>query len=347
MVEALKKGEFDFHEERTAKVWIKDYDIPAVRDGWLVKEVLPDNRPSGVQAFFFNTRLPKFQDRRVREALSHAFDFGWANAHFFFDLYERMKSFFENSELAARGLPSQEELAILEPYRGSVPEEVYTTEFVPPATDGSGNNRDNLRKALALLKEAGWITRDGALVNKATGEPMSVEFLYWEPTFERIYAAFSSSLEKLGVGVKLRLVDRTQYEERLDTFDFEVTTLRYVFDLSPGADLNDSFGSAAADQVGSSNAAGIKDPVVNALMAEIAAATDRPSLIAAARALDRVLLWGHYMIPQWFSGAHRLVYWNKFGRPAVKPRFALGVIDTWWVDQEKDDALRAYREGQA
>ena len=325
LVEALKAGEYDFHEEFTSKVWATQYDIPAVEEGWLVKDVLPDNTPSGVQAFFINTRLPKFQDRRVREALSYVFDFEWLNKNQFFGIYDRMASYFENSDLAARGLPSQAELAILEPHRGAVPEEVFTTEFVPPSTDGSGNNRRNLRSARALLKEAGWITRDGALVNEATGEPMTIEFLYFEPTFERIYAVFARRLERLGVGVTLRLVDSVSYEERMKSHDFEITTLRFVFNLSPGAELNANFATATADQVGSSNAAGIKDPVVDALIAEVVGATDRATLVAAARALDRVLLWGHYMIPQWYKGAHHLVYWDKFGRPALKPRYARGL----------------------
>ena len=347
LVEALKAGEYDLHEEFTSKVWATQYDIPAVEEGWLVKDVLKDNTPSGVQAFFFNTRLPKFQDRRVREAFAYAFDFEWLNKNQFYGLYERMASYFENSELAARGLPSAAELALLEPHRGAIPEEVFTTPFVPPATDGSGNNRRNLRAARTLLADAGWITRDGALVNEATGEPMTVEFLYFEPTFERIYAVFARSLERLGVGVNLRLVDGAQYEERLKTHDFEITTIRFVFSLSPGVELNSYFASATVDQVGSFNIPGIKDPVVDALIAAVAAATDRDALIAAARALDRVLLWGHYMVPQWYKGAHHLVYWNKFARPAVKPRYARGIIDTWWVDGEKDDALRAYREGAA
>ncbi len=347
LVEALKAGEFDFHEEFTSKVWVTGYDIAAVDEGWLVKDVLKDNTPSGVQAFFLNTRLPKFQDRRVREALSYVFDFEWLNKNQFYGLYDRMASYFENSELAARGLPSEAELALLEPHRSAVPEEVFTKAFVPPATDGSGNNRRNLRTARAMLEEAGWVTRDGTLVNAATGEPMTVEFLYFAPTFERIYAAFARSLERLGIAATLRLVDGAQYEERLKTHDFEITTLRFSFSLSPGAELNVFFGSATADRVGSFNMAGIKDPVVDALIGEVTAATDRESLIAAARALDRVLLWGHYMIPQWYKGAHHLVYWNKFDRPALKPRYARGVVDTWWVDREKDAALKAWREGAA
>ena len=347
MVEALKSGEFDFHEEYTSKVWATGYDISAVEEGWLVKDTLEDNTPSGVQAFFINTRLPKFQDRRVREALAHAFDFEWLNKNQFYGLYDRMASYFENSELAARGLPSAAELALLEPYRGAVPEEVFTSEFVPPSTDGSGNNRGNLRAARALLEQAGWVTRDGALVNAASGEAMTIEFLYFEPTFERIYAAFGRSLERLGVAVTLRLVDSASYEERLKTHDFDITTRRFVFSLSPGAELNFFFASATADQVGSPNSAGIKDPVVDSLIARVVGARDRPGLLAAARALDRVLLWGHYMIPQWYKGAHNLVYWDKFARPALKPRYARGVIDTWWIDREKDAALTGYRDGSS
>ena len=347
MVEALKAGEFDFHEEYTSKVWATGYDISAVEEGWLIKDTLEDNTPSGVQAFFINTRLPKFQDRRVREALAHAFDFEWLNKNQFYGLYDRMASYFENSELAARGLPSAAELALLEPYRGAVPEEVFTSEFVPPSTDGSGNNRGNLRAARALLEQAGWVTRDGALVNAASGEAMIIEFLYFEPTFERIYAAFGRSLERLGVAVTLRLVDSASYEERLKTHDFDITTRRFVFSLSPGAELNFFFASATADQVGSPNSAGIKDPVVDSLVAQVVGARDRPGLLAAARALDRVLLWGHYMIPQWYKGAHNLVYWDKFARPALKPRYARGVIDTWWIDREKDAALTGYREGSS
>ena len=347
LVEALKAGEYDFHEEFTSKVWATGYDISAVEEGWLVKDVLEDNTPSGVQAFFINTRLPKFRDRRVREALAYAFDFEWLNKNQFYGTYDRMASYFENSELAARDLPSEAERALLEPHRDALPEEVFTQAFVPPATDGSGNNRRNLRAARALLQDAGWVTREGALVNAASGEPMTIEFLYFEPTFERIYGAFGRSLERLGVSVTLRLVDGAQYEERLKTHDFEVTTLRFSFSLSPGAELHGFFSSATADQAGSPNAAGIKDPVVDALIDEVVAARDREGLVTAARALDRVLLSGHYMIPQWYKGAHHLVYWNKFGRPQVKPRYARGVIDTWWVDREKDDALRAFREGTA
>lgn len=346
IVEALKAGEFDFHEEFTSKTWATAYDIPAVAEGRLIREVLPDNTPSGVQAYFINTRLPKFRDRRVREALSYVFDFEWLNENLFYGLYERMKSYFENSDLAARGLPSEAELAFLEPHRGAVPVEVFTKAFAPPRTDGSGNNRRNLRSARTLFAEAGWALADGRLVHRETGEAMEIEFLYFEPTFERVIAPFARNLKRVGIEATLRLVDGPQYENRLKEHDFDITTRRFVLSLSPGAELNAYFASDTADRAGSLNSSGIEDPVVDTLIAEIVAATDRPTLTAAVRALDRVLLWGHYIVPQWFKGTHHLVYWDKFGRPAVKPRYALGVADTWWVDREKEAALAAHREGR-
>ena len=346
IVEALKAGEFDFHEEFTSKTWATAYDIPAVAEGRLIREVLPDNTPSGVQAYFINTRLPKFRDRRVREALSYVFDFEWLNENLFYGLYERMKSYFENSDLAARGLPSEAELAFLEPHRGAVPAEVFTKAFAPPRTDGSGNNRRNLRRARTLFAEAGWELADGRLVHRETGEAMEIEFLYFEPTFERVIAPFARNLKRVGIEATLRLVDGPQYENRLKEHDFDVTTRRFVLSLSPGAELNAYFASDTANRAGSLNSPGIEDPVVDALIAEIVAAADRPTLTAAVRALDRVLLWGHYIVPQWFKGTHHLVYWDKFGRPAVKPRYALGVADTWWVDREKEAALAAHREGR-
>lgn len=346
IVEALKAGEFDFHEEFTSKTWATAYDIPAVAEGRLIREVLPDNTPSGVQAYFINARLPKFRDRRVREALSYVFDFEWLNENLFYGLYERMKSYFENSDLAARGLPSEAELAFLEPHRGAVPVEVFTKAFAPPRTDGSGNNRRNLRSARTLFAEAGWALADGRLVHRETGEAMEIEFLYFEPTFERVIAPFARNLKRVGIKATLRLVDGPQYENRLKEHDFDITTRRFVLSLSPGAELNAYFASGTAHRAGSLNSSGIEDPVVDALIAEIVAATDRPTLIAAVRALDRVLLWGHYIVPQWFKGTHHLVYWDKFDRPAVKPRYALGVADTWWVDREKEAALAAHREGR-
>ena len=343
MVEALKAGEFDWHEEFTSKTWMTAYDLPAIDAGVMIKEVLPDNTPSGVQAFFFNTRRDKFKDARVRRAISHAFDFEWTNKNIFYGLYERMASFFENSDLAARGLPQGAELALLEPYRGRLPEEVFTQEFKPPATDGSGRNRRNLREASKLLDAAGWTLTDGKRVNAASGEALNLEILYFSPTFERVFGPYARNLERLGITVDLRLVDSSQYIKRLEDHDFDVTTRRFVQQLSPGAELWNYFGSASADQRGTLNSAAIKDPVVDELVAKILAAPDRESMKTAARALDRVLLWGHYIVPQWFKGSHSLIYWNKFSRPDILSKYSLS-IDTWWFDSEKADKLPAFRK---
>jgi len=209
---------------------------------------------------------------------------------------------------------------------------------------GSGKNRRNLRIAKKLLGEAGWTTKDGKLVNGATGEVLAIEFLYFEPSFERVIAPLARNLERLGIAAKLRLVDQTQYVRRIQEHDFDITTRRFVLQLSPGAELRSYFHSAEVDQIGSQNASGIKDPAVDALIEQVLAADDRSTMEAAARALDRVLLWGHYMIPQWFKGEHHLVYWNKFGRPAIKPKFAIGELDTWWIDPEKEAKLTGYRK---
>ena len=340
MVEALKAHEFDFHEEFTSKTWATAYNIPEVDDGRMIKEVLPDNTPSGVQAFFINTRREKFSDRRVREALALAFDFEWTNANIFYGLYDRMSSYFENSGLAARGMPSAEELAILDLYRGQIPEAVFTRAFVPPTTDGLGNNRANLRAALELFEVAGLVVENGRLLNQQSGEQLSVEFLYFLRSFERVIAPYAKNLEKLGIAVNMRFVDVPQYQQRIEDFDFDLTTQRFVQFLSPGAELESYFGSYWADQPGSRNLAGIRDPVVDELIETVLAAPDRDSMIVATRALDRVLLWGHYMVPQWYKGEHHLIYWNSFARPEIKPLYDLG-IDTWWHNVDGGAALNA------
>jgi microcin C transport system substrate-binding protein len=343
MVEALKAREYDLHEEFTAKTWATAYDIPEIGDGRMIKEVLPDHTPSGVQAFFINTRREKFRDPRVRLALNYAFDFEWTNANLFFGLYERMGSYFENSELAAHEPPGAAELALLEPFRARLAEAVFADIYRPPRCDRAGALRANLREAARLLEEAGWVMREGQRVNEETGETLSVEFLYDLRTFERVFAPYARNLERLGIEAHLRFVDVPQYQRRLEEFDFDLTTQRYVQFLSPGVELRSYFGSPFADQPGSFNLAGIKDPVVDALIEAVLGAEDRGSLVAAARALDRVLLWGHYIVPQWFKPTHHLVYWNKFGRPARAPTYDLG-LDTWWVDPAKEAALISHEK---
>ncbi|MBJ27106.1 MAG: hypothetical protein CL567_05550 [Alphaproteobacteria bacterium] len=344
MVEALKAGEYDIHQEYTSKTWATAYDVKSVRDGWLIKEVLEDNTPSGVQAFFINTRRDKFKSRKVREALSYAFDYEWTNKNIFFGLYERMSSYFENSELSSKGLPEGDELKLLERFRGKIPNDVFVNEFIPPKTDGSGNIRRNLRTAASLLAEAGWDLVEGKRVNRKTNQVLEIEFLYYERTFERILAPYARNLEKLGIITSLRLVDVTQYIKRLEKHDFDITTRRFVQRLSPGAELLSYFSSETADQYGTLNSSGIKDSVVDALLIEVLSAKSREQLIVAARALDRILLWGHYMVPQWFKNTHHIVYWNYFDKPTLKPKYAIG-FDTWWWNSEKVRAFKKYKSG--
>ena len=336
-MEALKAHEYDFRQENTAKVWATAYEGPAFDQGLIVKEEIGHSIPTGMQGFVFNTRLAKFADPKVRQALAYAFDFEWTNKNLFNGAYTRTTSYFSNSELASSGLPDAAELALLEPFRGQLPPKVFSETYAPPATDGSGNVRRNLRTALKLLGEAGWTVKDTRLAGPG-GEPMEIEFLIVSPQFERIIAPMIKNLEKLGVAAKIRLVDSAQYEKRLEDFDFDMITGVFGQSLSPGNEQNNYWTSVAADTPGSRNYAGIKDPVVDALVEKVIAAPDRDSLIAATRALDRVLLRGHYVIPHWHIRHFRVAYWNKFVRPAVTPKYSLG-FDAWWIDAGKEDRL--------
>lgn len=332
--QALKSGVIDVRLENQAKAWALDYDIPAVRDGWLKKEAIPNQRPTGMQAFAFNTRREIFQDPRVRQALAYAFDFEWTNQHLFFGQYTRSESYFSNSELASQGLPQGEELEILERYRGRVPEQVFTTEYRAPSTDGSGWPRDNLAKAFELLAEAGWVVRDMRLVNEETGQPMRFEFLLVSQSFERIVLPFQRNLARLGIDMSIRLVDQSQYINRVTQYDFDMISEVWPQSDSPGNEQREFWSSAAAEQPGSRNTAGVNDPVVDDLVELIIQAPDRESLIARCRALDRVLLWSHYGIPNWHSRVDRWLYWDKFSRPEVTPD--QGTSTTyWWYDEEK------------
>jgi microcin C transport system substrate-binding protein len=342
-LEAFKAGEYDFREENSSKNWATAYTSPAVTQGLIRKEEIKNEVPTGMQGFVFNTRRPIFQDPRVRRALAYAFDFEWSNKNLFYGAYTRTKSYFSNSELASTGLPSAEELKVLEPLRGKVPEEVFTKEYQPPTTDGSGSIRDGAREALRLLGEAGWTVKGQKLVN-ARGEPMQFEILLDDPTWERIALPFAKNLERLGITARVRTVDAAQYEKRQDDFDFDMIVVVWGQSLSPGNEQRDFWGSQAAGERGSRNLAGIKDPAVDRLIDLLIQSPDRPSLVARTRALDRVLLWGHYVIPHWHIRAFRVAYWEKFGRPTVSPRYALG-FDTWWVDAAKEAAL-ARRKGE-
>jgi len=339
LLEAFKAGEYDFRLENSAKDWATAYVGPAFDQGLIIKEEVPDETPTGMQGFVFNTRREQFRDPRVRLALTHMFDFEWMNRNLFYGAYTRTESYFSNSELASGGLPSPGEITLLKPFQNQLPREVLTTEYSPPSTDGSGNIRGNIRVALGLLKEAGWELRDGVLVYSATGRPFEFEILLVQPNMERVAIPLKRNLERIGINVSIRVVDSSQYVNRIDSYDFDMTSVVWGQSLSPGNEQRDYWSSEAADRPGTRNLAGIKDPVVDALIQKVIEAPDRPSLVAACRALDRVLLWGYYCIPHYHITAYRIAYWNKFSRPVVKPRYALGFIDTWWVDPEKERRL--------
>lgn len=339
-LEAFKAGQYDIRLENTAKLWATGYDSPALERGWIVKKEIPVEQPAGMQGFVFNTRREIFRDPRVRAALAYAFDFEWTNRTLFYGAYTRTDSYFENSELEAEGLPGPAELALLEPFRDRLPAEVFTSRYEPPKTDGSGNLREQLRTALRMLREAGWDVRDGRLVQLASGMPMRFEILLVNPAFERIVGPFVQNLARLGIEASVRTVDTAQYENRVNQFDFDMIVGVWGQSLSPGNEQRDFWSCEAANTPGSRNWAGICDPVVDALIDRIIGAPSREELVAACRALDRVLLWGHYVIPHWHIPYLRVAYWNKFGRPAVLPRHDLDLF-AWWVDPAKLAALQA------
>ena len=340
-LEAFKADQYDFRLENSAKEWATGYDAPPVRDGRIVKREVPHERPAGMQGFAMNLRRPVFQDRRVREALSWAFDFEWSNKALFYGQYERTRSYFENSEMAATGLPTGAELALLEPFRGQVPEEVFTTEYQPPRTDGSGNNRENLRRAAELLRAAGWTVENGRLVKD--GQPLAFEILLPAPQYERVVLPYKASLEKIGVSVSVRTVDSAQYRRRMDSFDYDMTLSVFPQSNSPGNEQREFWSSEAAKREGSRNVIGISDPVVDALIERIIAAPDRAGLVAACRALDRVLQWGHYVVPNWHLSRDRIAYWDRFGMPDVVPDEGVQ-LDAWWWDAARAAALDARKE---
>ena len=345
-VEALKAGEYDFRRETSSKRWATGYEGPALEAGMLRQELLEHRLPAGMQSFVFNTRRAIFADARVREALAFAFDFEWTNRQLFYGQYERSPSFFSNSELASSGLPSEAELAILEPYRGRVPERVFTTAWEPPRSDGAGGLRQNLRRARTLLREAGWTVRDGRLVEESTGAAMEFEMLLRNPDFERVVLPFGKNLERLGARMTVRTVDPAQYTRRVSDFDFDMVVGSFGITLSPGNEQRDFWGSAAADLPGSRNLAGARDPVVDELVELVISAPDRKALVDRSRALDRVLLWSHYVIPNWHLNAFRVAYWDLFGRPETRPAYGLG-FNTWWIDEAKAERVRAWREKRA
>ncbi len=328
-LEALKSGNYDFRLENTAKTWAALYEGPQFDSGRIIKEELAHQLPTGMQAFAMNIRRAQFKDARVRQALAYAFDFEWTNRQIFNSAYTRTDSFFSNSELAATQLPGAEELAILEPFRKLLPPEVFTTAYKPPATKGDGNTRSNIRAALKLLKDAGWEIRNKALTNLASGEVMKFEIMLASPDFQRVVLPYRKNLERLGIQVEIRLVDPQQYVNRLNEFDFDMIVSTFGQSNSPGNEQRDYWHSSKADLVGSRNIIGIKDPVIDALIEQVISAPDREQLVYRTRALDRVLQWHHYVIPQWHIRHFRVAYWDKFARPVIPPKFNLG-LDTWW-----------------
>jgi len=337
-LENLLAGNFDFREEFTSKDWATGYDKQPVKDGRVELLTLPDERPSGAQGFFINTRRDKFKDVRVRQALGLAFDFEWSNKNLFFGLYTRTASYFENSDLKAAGAPSPEELSLLEPFRDKLPASVFGEPVSPAVTNGDGNNRAQLREASTLLADAGWTQTPQGLRN-AAGQPFEVEILIDSPSFERIVGPYLKNLKAIGIDATMRRVDPAQYEQRMKEFDFDLTTERYALRLTPGIELKTFWGSEAARTNGSFNLAGIADPVLDQLIDKVVTARSRAELVTATRAADRVLRAGHYWVPQWYKGAHNLAFWNKFGWPSVKPKYERGALETWWFDSDKAKAL--------
>jgi len=363
-LQALLAGEYDFRREYIARNWATAYDAPAVQDGRIVKREIPDQTPQGMQAFIFNTRKPYLSDRRVREAIDMTLDYEWENKAIFYGAYVRNQSFFENTEFEAKDLPQGKELALLAPFsplplregvrgRGSselpstlpstargegdmLPPALFTEAFKNPTTDGSGNARENLLKAQGLLEDAGWVIKDGKRVN-AQGEQLSIEFLLRQPTMERAIGPMRKNLERLGIASSIRMVDDSQYQKRLDGHDFDIVSIwinRGLF--YPGSEQVALWQSSQADVKGGNNLGGVKSKAVNAVLDALTSAKDEESLKAAGRALDRILLWEHYVIPNWHSNVFRVAYWDKFGMPKVTPKYNLG-FQTWWIKKANSD----------
>lgn len=337
-LEAFKANEYDFRRENTSKDWATAYGFPAVKSGQVLKQQVTHSRPTGMSGFAFNLRRDKFRDPAVREALGYAFDFEWSNKNLFYGQYTRSSSFFSNSALAATGAPGKAELALLDPYRGQIPDGVFGSVYVPPESDGSGKIRRNLRKAVRLLKKTGWRIKDNNLIDPKSGKPLEIEFLLASPAFERILTPFIRNLKRLGVTGRIRTVDPAQYQNRMRDFDFDMTFGGFGQSESPGNEQRDFWSSSAAARPGSRNIIGIRSKPIDGLIEKIVAATDRASLVSATRALDRVLRWGHYLIPGWHIRSDRIAYWNKFGRPAKTPGYGVGFM-SWWIDPAKADAL--------
>ena len=327
-----------FREELVSRVWATRYDFPGIRDGRVKRDVIPDHTPSAAQGWFFNTRREKFKDKRLREAFINAFDFEWVNTTIMYGAYRRTQSFFENSDMMAVGPPGPAEVALLEPFRGKVPDEVFGEPFVPPVSNGSGQDRALLRTASMLLQDAGYVIKDGKRITPQ-GEVLTVEFLIDDPVSLPHHNAFIKNLGILGIEAAVRIVDPVQYRKRVDDFDFDIIVQRFGFSNTPGDSLRTFFTSRAAGIKGSQNVGGISDPAIDALVERVIAAPSRAELVATCKALDRVIRSGRYWVPHWYKPSHWLAYWDVFGRPDAQPRYAMGIPGTWWHDREKAEKL--------
>ncbi|TLX53350.1 ABC transporter substrate-binding protein [Stutzerimonas nosocomialis] len=327
-LQAFKAGQFDFWLETSAKNWATAYDIPAVRDGRIVKEEIENHNPTGMQGFILNTRRPLLHDRRVREALGLLFDFEWTNRQLFNGAYTRTTSYFDNSEMAATGLPDADELKILEPLRGQIPDEVFERPFELPRTEANGIIRDQQRQAYKLLMDAGWKIENDRMVD-TDGKPVKLEFLLVQAEFERVLLPYKRNLADLGIELEIRRVDVSQYINRLRSRDYDMIVSSFGQSNSPGNEQREYWHSSSADNPGSRNLIGLKDPAIDVLVDKLIAADSRKELVTRTRALDRVLLWGHYVIPNWHIKTWRVAYWNQFGHPEVTPDQDIGLM-TWW-----------------
>ena len=333
--EAFKAGNLDYWQEASAKNWATAYDFAAVRNGLIMRQEVETQRTQPMQCFVFNIRQPQFQDRRVRQAFALAFDFEWANKNLFFGQYARVGSYFQGGELAAPAeLPQGRELEILNEVKDQIPPEVFSAVHADPINNTPDDLRANLRKAVQLLKDAGYEVKDGVLVNTKTGQPLTVEFLLVSPLFERIVQPYTANLHRLGIKATLRMVDSAQYTRRLNVFDYDIVVGNFAQSDSPGNEQRDFWGSDAAGREGSQNLIGIKDPAIDKLIDHVIFAKSREELVAATHALDRVLLWNDFVVPQWYSPKVRISYWNRYGQPAKLPALTPGFMQVWWYDKE-------------
>lgn len=341
MTEAFKAGDVDFRAENSSKRWATSYELDAVNDGHIVLDTPPDSTPQALQAYFFNLRRAPFDDQRVREAINLLYDFETIKRTILYNQYERINSYFPNSEYGASGNPTAEELAVLEPYRDQLAEDVMTKAFKAPVSDGSGRNRKQLREALGLFNAAGWKLDGGKLMKD--GQQMSLELLLVQPDSQRVAAPFLQNMKKAGISSTVRIVDSAQYQVRVDDFDFDMIIARLNFYPPPGPELRSYYGSKAAGERGSANMAGIKNPIADKLIEQIISAESLDKLKATSRALDRVLLWNHYVIPQFYNADHRIAYWNRFGQPDTLPKYisysGSGFPTGWWLDKSLDSQL--------